>query len=73
VKIAALGIRVSRGCAYHGVALNVDMDLSPFHAIAPCGYPGLAVTQMRSLGARAPAEELGARLAGLIVARLERA
>ena len=72
-KIAALGIRVSRGCAYHGVALNVDMDLSPFHAIAPCGYPGLAVTQMRSLGAREPAEELGARLADRIVARLEHA
>jgi len=49
-KIAALGIRVSRGRAYHGLALNVDMDLAPFSAIDPCGYPGLQVTQMRDLG-----------------------
>jgi lipoyl(octanoyl) transferase len=49
-KIAALGLRIRRGCSYHGVALNVDMDLSPFHAIDPCGYPGLAVTQLRDLG-----------------------
>jgi len=49
-KIAALGIRVSRGRAYHGLALNVDMDLAPFAAIDPCGYPGLAVTQTRDLG-----------------------
>jgi len=49
-KIAALGLRITRGCCYHGLALNVDMDLSPFHAIDPCGYPGLAVTQLRDLG-----------------------
>jgi lipoyl(octanoyl) transferase len=49
-KIAALGIRVVRGRAYHGLALNVDMDLSPFAAIDPCGYPGLRVTQMKDLG-----------------------
>ena len=49
-KIAALGIRVVRGRAYHGLALNVDMDLSPFNAIDPCGYPGLRVTQTRDLG-----------------------
>jgi lipoyl(octanoyl) transferase len=49
-KIAALGLRVTRGCCYHGLALNVDMDLSPFEAIDPCGYPGLAVTQLRDLG-----------------------
>lgn len=49
-KIAALGLRVRRGCCYHGLALNVNMDLSPFHAIDPCGYPGLTVTQMRDLG-----------------------
>jgi lipoyl(octanoyl) transferase len=46
-KIAALGLRVTRGCCYHGLALNVDMDLSPFNAIDPCGYPGLTVTQLR--------------------------
>ena len=49
-KIAALGIRVVRGRAYHGLALNVDMDLAPFAAIDPCGYPGLHVTQTRALG-----------------------
>jgi lipoyl(octanoyl) transferase len=57
-KIAALGIRVVRGRAYHGVALNVDMDLSPFEAIDPCGYPGLRVTQMRDLGLAATADQL---------------
>ena len=41
-KVAALGIRVSRGCAFHGLALNVDMDLAPFSAIDPCGFPGTA-------------------------------
>jgi lipoyl(octanoyl) transferase len=49
-KIAALGLRIRNGRCFHGLALNVDMDLSPFHAINPCGYPGLAVTQMRDLG-----------------------
>ena len=49
-KIAALGLKVTRGCTYHGVALNVDMDLSPFRRIDPCGYPGLEVTDMRSQG-----------------------
>ena len=44
-KIAALGLRVKHGCTYHGLALNVDMDLAPFSAINPCGLPGLAVTQ----------------------------
>lgn len=45
-KLAALGVRVKRGCAYHGLALNVGMDLSPFHDINPCGFPGLQVTQL---------------------------
>ena len=58
-KIAALGIRVVRGRAYHGLALNVDMDLSPFDAIDPCGYPGLRVTQMQgSRSSRATADQL---------------
>ena len=69
-KIAALGIRVARGRAYHGVALNVDMDLSPFSAIDPCGYPGLAVTQARDLGIAGSAAQLGERLAGILAARL---
>ncbi len=46
-KIAALGLRVRRGCSYHGLSLNVDMDLTPFAHIDPCGYRGLAVTQLR--------------------------
>jgi lipoyl(octanoyl) transferase len=62
-KIAALGLRVRKGGCYHGVALNVDMDLTPFLAIDPCGYPGLAVTQTRDLGISASAVELGDRLA----------
>jgi lipoyl(octanoyl) transferase len=49
-KIAALGLRIRRGCCYHGLALNVEMDLQPFVAIDPCGYPGLPVTQLRDLG-----------------------
>jgi lipoyl(octanoyl) transferase len=49
-KIAALGLRVKQGCTYHGLALNVDMDLRPFAAINPCGYAGMRVTQCRDLG-----------------------
>jgi len=48
-KIAALGLRVKNGCTYHGLSLNLDMDLSPFQAINPCGYAGMAVTQVRNL------------------------
>jgi lipoate-protein ligase B len=57
-KIAALGLRVRRGCSYHGLALNVNMDLSPFSFIDPCGYPNLPVTQCRDLGIAAGAEEV---------------
>ena len=69
-KVAALGIRVTRGCAFHGLALNVDMDLAPFQAIDPCGYPGLAVTQTRDLGIAGDAAALGRRLAGILAAQL---
>ena len=72
-KIAALGIRVRQGRAYHGLALNVAMDLSPFSAIDPCGYPGLAVTQLRDLGIDATVESAGAGLARLLVERIEHA
>ena len=48
-KIAALGLRVRRGCSYHGLSLNVDMDLAPFSHINPCGYEGLETTQLRDL------------------------
>lgn len=70
-KIAALGLRVRRDGCYHGVALNVDMDLAPFLAIDPCGYPGLAVTQTRDLGIRASTGELGDRLAAELIRLLE--
>ena len=70
-KIAALGIRVVRGRAYHGVALNVDMDLSPFSAIDPCGYPGLRVTQMKDLGFRQSSTNVGSRLAAILVEKLD--
>jgi lipoyl(octanoyl) transferase len=53
-KIAALGLRVRGGCSYHGISFNVDMDLEPFSRINPCGYPGLAVTQLRDLGIALP-------------------
>ncbi|MGH8736965.1 MAG: lipoyl(octanoyl) transferase LipB [Burkholderiales bacterium] len=69
-KIAALGIRVARGRAFHGLALNVDLDLSPFGAIDPCGYPGLAVTRTRDLGVAGTPRELGGRLAEILAARL---
>ena len=72
-KVAALGIRVMRGRAYHGLALNVDMDLGPFSAIDPCGYPGLAVTQTRDLGIAGSPAEMGERLADLVITGIERA
>jgi lipoyl(octanoyl) transferase len=61
-KIAALGLRVRNGCCYHGLSLNVDMDLTPFGAINPCGYPGLEVTQLRDLGVSDPAETIAEKL-----------
>jgi len=66
-KIAALGVKVSRHCAYHGVALNVAMDLSPFDAINPCGYAGLRTVDLSTIGVTVGWEEaasaLGQRLA----------
>jgi lipoyl(octanoyl) transferase len=61
-KIAALGLKVRNGCTYHGLALNEDMDLSPFADIDPCGYKGLAVTQLKDVGVAAPRAEIEARL-----------
>jgi lipoyl(octanoyl) transferase len=72
-KVAALGIRVARGRSYHGIALNVDMDLAPFNAIAPCGYPGLRVTQLRDLGFQDSPAQAATRLAERIIAGLEHA
>ncbi|MEW5771551.1 MAG: lipoyl(octanoyl) transferase LipB [Pseudomonadota bacterium] len=61
-KIAALGLRVKGGRTYHGLALNVDMDLTPFQAINPCGYAGMAVTRLRDLGSTLSPEEAGTQL-----------
>lgn len=65
-KIASLGLKIRQGCSYHGLAVNVDMDLAPFAAINPCGYAGLAVTQMSALcnerDADTVAENLGRHL-----------
>lgn len=58
-KIGSIGLRVSRGCSYHGLALNVDMDLAPFSRINPCGYTGLAMTQIRDLGGPADLDRVG--------------
>jgi lipoyl(octanoyl) transferase len=69
-KIASLGLRVKRGRSYHGLSLNVDMDLAPFSRINPCGYQGLAVTKLRDLGIDTPYEQIAAqfctRLSGIL-------
>lgn len=61
-KIAALGLRIKNGCCYHGLALNVDVDLAPFAAINPCGYPGLEVTRTANLGISDSKADIGERL-----------
>jgi lipoyl(octanoyl) transferase len=71
-KIAALGLRVRGGACYHGVALNVAMDLAPFLDIDPCGYPGLEVTQTSAHGIRADSREMGDALASRIAGLLSR-
>ena len=63
-KIAALGLKVKNGCCYHGLALNVAMDLAPFSAINPCGYAGMAVTQLSAFDPAADMEKVGAKLVG---------
>jgi len=72
-KIASLGLRVRRGCSYHGLSLNVDMDLEPFRRINPCGYEGLQVTSMASLLPDTVLETnaVGRRLLAILSERLE--
>jgi len=67
-KIAAVGLRVSNGRCYHGLSLNVDMDLSPFEHINPCGYAGLPVTQCKDLGISDSLDDLGNTLVRSLVA-----
>src|SRR5690606_596281 len=67
-KISALGIKIRNGRAYHGVALNVDMDLAPFLGINPCGYEGLVTVDLRSCGVSTTVKEAGERLAAQLQA-----
>ena len=69
-KIAALGLRLKDGMTYHGVALNVAMDLEPFRRIHPCGYAGLEVTQLSDFGIDTAPEDAGRAIAGAVKARL---
>lgn len=71
-KIGALGLKIRNGCSYHGVAVNIAMDLTPFADINPCGFSGLAVTQLADFGVRRNVEEAGRELAPLVAARFTR-
>lgn len=71
-KIAALGLRVKKGCSYHGLALNVAMDLAPFAGIDPCGYRGLAVTQLRDEGVDCDLATAGEQLLPYLTRELEK-
>lgn len=71
-KIAALGVKVSNHCTYHGVALNVAMDLEPFSRINPCGYAGLRTVDLATLGVRANPETVAGRLAERLAMHLSR-
>ncbi len=64
-------LKIKNGCCYHGLALNVDLDLSPFDYINPCGYAGLRVTQVRDVGINAPLVELEQQLAQNLIALLQ--
>lgn len=70
-KIASLGLRIRNGCSFHGLALNVDMDLAPFRRINPCGYAGLAMTQLRDQAGSIELSEVRARLRGQLVKHLD--
>ena len=69
-KIAAIGVKVSRHCTYHGVALNVAMDLRPFQRIDPCGHAGLEVTDLSTIGVRASWDEVASTLGAKLAATL---
>jgi lipoyl(octanoyl) transferase len=69
-KIAALGLKIKHGCCYHGLSLNVDMDLTPYNFINPCGYKGLRVTQLKDFGITLPMEELEEKLAHQLITLL---
>lgn len=66
-KIAALGLRIRRGCSYHGLAVNIAMDLSPYQRINPCGHAGMAVTDLASLGVACSLEQAASALTQRII------
>jgi lipoyl(octanoyl) transferase len=70
-KIAALGLKIKHSCCYHGLSFNIDMDLTPYDFINPCGYKGLRVTQLRDFGIDTPPEQIEKLLAGQLLALLE--
>jgi lipoyl(octanoyl) transferase len=69
-KIASLGLRLKNNCCYHGLSLNVDMDLLPFSAIDPCGYAGLEVTQTKDCGITDSPQQLGENLLKILTEKL---
>jgi lipoyl(octanoyl) transferase len=69
-KIASLGLRLKNQCCYHGLSLNVAMDLSPFLAIDPCGYAGLSMTQTKDLGIEATFSEISEQLLAMLEDKL---
>ncbi|MGH1461636.1 MAG: lipoyl(octanoyl) transferase LipB [Neptuniibacter sp.] len=69
-KIASLGLRVRRGCSFHGLALNLDMDLEPFLRINPCGYAGMAMTQLASLVDSLDQTEVSERLVSHLINKI---
>lgn len=71
-KIAALGLKIKNGCSYHGLSLNVDMDLSPFAAINPCGYAGLKVIQTTDLNMPLTPHEAGEQLSQYLLVQLDK-
>mgnify|MGYP000182061219 CR=1 FL=1 len=72
-KIAALGVRVRRGCSYHGLALNASNDLAPFRRINPCGYAGMPVTRLQDLGIATPLDQLEVELASALLRAIDAA
>lgn len=71
-KVASIGLRIRHGCSYHGISLNVDMDLEPFTRINTCGYKDMEVTQLSNLGITISMASAGKRLAAVITRKLER-
>lgn len=69
-KVAALGLRVKKGCTYHGLALNIKMDLEPFSRINPCGFPNMAITQLSDLGIDLTMSKIQQDLIGILCAHL---